>query len=338
MIIPIISFSALEFWLGGVDESDYLNQYHPLSLPRHFDFSITRQLACELIREYHLSAPVHLMVPTNNNRRSNETFHLHSYPKHLPPNSFMELTSHLGEVLLVSSPEACFLYAASTLPFYEVVRIGCMLCAMYVSDKSQALLQRSRSPITNVRKIQQYLQKADNVPGIKKARRAIRYVVDNCNSPMEVSLAVLACLPIAQGGYGLERPIMNGELHLSSTAASKINIRQCRCDMVWEERKTVLEYDSNLTHLEKNQHEYDKKRISAINISGYRIITLTAGQLSSFGKAEEVFSLLRNMLGMDPRKKRLKQYEDLRWEVVHEILLKKKTLQQILGIGMQGNS
>ena len=338
MILPIIHLSALEYWLDGTDKNDYAVQRLATKLPRHFEFSINNQLASELMKEYHLSRPIHLLVPDTKNRRSNQTFHLYPYPQGSLPDSFVELTDHLGETILVSSPEACFLYAAATLPFHEVVRIGCMLCAMYVSDNNEPMLQRSRNPITTVKKILRFLKKADNAYGIKTARQAIRYVIDNCNSPMEVSLVVLSCLPISRGGYALEKPAMNGEIKLMTVATIKMNIQKCHCDMVWEDHKTVLEYESNLTHLDKSQHEYDKKRSSAITLSGYQIINLTSGQLSSFWKTDETFFMIRRVLGMRKYTKIFQQYEDLRWEVVHEILLKKKTLHQILGIGMQGNS
>lgn len=337
MIIPIIRTSALEFWLDGTGKNDNPIKRPALNLPSHFDFSINTQIASALAREYHLSTPVCLMVQNNKHRYSNEAFHSFPCPKSMPANSFVELTDHFGETVLMSSPEAGFLFAAATLPFYEVVRVGCLLCSMYVSDRSQAMLQRSRLPVTSVKKIRQYLKGADNAHGIKIARKAINYVIDNCNSPMEVSLAVLSCLPISRGGYALKRPAMNGEIRLMLAVAKKMGIQKCHCDMVWEEQKTVLEYESNLTHLDKYQHEYDKKRSSAITLSGYQIINLTAGQLTSFSKTDETFFMIRHILEMQKNTRTFQQYEDIRREVVRELILKKKSLQQILGIGSQGN-
>ena len=40
--------------------------------------------------------------------------------------------------------------------------------------------------------------------------------------------------------------------------------------------------------------------------------------------------MLRHLLGMKQKSSEMKKYEEQRWETVHEILLKKKTLQQIL--------
>lgn len=100
--------------------------------------------------------------------------------------------------------------------------------------------------------------------------------------------------------------------------------------MVWEDQKVVVEYDSNLSHLQKEQHEYDKRRATAITLSGYQLVSLTAGQLATFSAVEETFIMLRHLLGMKRMSAEMKSYEEIRWEVVHEILLKKKTLQQIL--------
>lgn len=330
MIIPIINYSALEFWLDGTDKYDFFVKKGISDLSPHFPFSISKRLAENLAKEYHLSMPISLMSPRKKKRRANNTYHLFSYPVSLPPNSFIELTDHFGETVLVSSPENCFLYAASKLPFYEVVRIGCMLCGIFVLDKTQKMQQRSRIPLTNKKKIQRYLQSAQGMKGIKTALTAINYVVDNCNSPMEVSLAVLSCLPFSRGGYALETPVMNKILRLSSSISNRINIGKIRGDLVWENQKVVIEYDSNLSHLEKNQHEYDKKRASAITLSGYQLVNLTYGQLTSFSAVEETFLMIRHLLGMKKSSAKLKQYEDVRWETVHELLLKKKSLQQIL--------
>ncbi len=100
--------------------------------------------------------------------------------------------------------------------------------------------------------------------------------------------------------------------------------------MVWENQKVVVEYDSNLSHLQKEQHEYDKRRATAITMSGYQLVNLTAGQLASFSAVEETFIMMRYLLGMKKMSAKMKIYEEIRWEVVHEILLKKKSLQQIL--------
>ena len=329
MIIPIINDSALEFWLDGTDKNEFSVKANT-DLAPNFPFSISKNLSASLAREYNLTMPISLMVPEKRRRCSNNVYHLFSYPASLPPKSFVELTDHFGETIMVSSPEYCFVYAASKLPFYEAVRIGCMLCAIYVFDKTYGMQQRSRIPITSKKKIQKYLQTAQGMKGIRSARKAIQYVVDNCNSPMEVSLAVLACLPISQGGYALKTPSMNKLLRLSSPNAAKMNIGNLHGDMVWENHKLVVEYDSILSHLQKEQHEYDKRRASVIVLSGYQMINLTAGQLSSFYAIEETFLMIRHLLGMQRISARMKQYEDLRWEVVHEILLKKKTIQQIL--------
>ena len=205
-----------------------------------------------------------------------------------------------------------------------------MLCAIYVFDKTKAMQQRSRIPVTTTKKIQRFLQSAKGMRGVKTASTALHYVIDNCNSPMEVSLAVLSSLPLYRGGYALEKPVMNKKLRLSSTVSKQMNIRQIRGDMVWEDQRIVVEYDSNLSHLQKEQHEFDKRRAAAITLSGYQLISVTVGQLSSFSAIDEIFNMLRHLLGMKKKSSEMKKYEEQRWETVHEILLKKKTLQQIL--------
>ena len=47
-------------------------------------------------------------------------------------------------------------------------------------------------------------------------------------------------------------------------------------------RTQLLEYDSNLTHLQIRQHFLDKKRGTALTLSGFKVSSLTAEQAGQF--------------------------------------------------------
>lgn len=321
MIITLINESALEYWLNGTGKESFPSS-KPVDLSRDFDFKMNEEFASDLAKQYNLSEPVHFMVPDSLPRRKHEKYHLCARSPRLPKQSFIELEDREGEAMFVACPEMCFIYAARILPLKEVVRVGCMLCAKYVLDENEILKMRNRSPITSVAKIKRYLKKSSHLHGIKKARRALQYVLDNCNSPMEVNLAVAGCLSRMYGGFSVYQAIMNGEVKLNEAGALLVRSTSIHVDMLWPQLKCALEYDSNLTHLTKYQHATDKKRSTALSMSGYTLLSITASQVGDLFAVEKTFFMIRKALKMKSRPKRFAKYEFLRHELIKDLFLK----------------
>lgn len=336
MIIPIVGLSALEYWLDGTNNY-YCIDSERKSLAKKFEFHISKIKAMEIQKEYALSFPIEIMAPEKYVTYKTSVFKLHSYIQGLPYKSFVKLNDreNSDEEVYVASPELCFLQAANELPIYLAAKIGCMLCAKYVRDDEMAMGQRNREPLTSVKKINQFLNNVDRAKGLKKARYAIKSVVDNCNSPMEVNLAVMGKQPISKGGYALGEFEMNGEVILKSDMASFLGRKSCKCDMVWEEEKVVVEYESNMVHLDKNQHEYDKKRSTAIINSGYKIINITSKDVALLSRSDEMFWIIRKTLKQKKEKNKFEKYEDVRFEVYKNLV--KKDIFQILKNKKQNN-
>ena len=158
---------------------------------------------------------------------------------------------------------------------------------------------------------------------VQKAKLAIRYALDHSNSPMESNLATLALLPWRYGGYNLKAPKLNLDVNLSETGAEHLGRETICCDMVWIEEKVVLEYDSNLAHLSPDQHAKDKKRITALSLSGYQVISVTANEVRSFRAVEELFLRVRRALGMKTNPERVETNFEQRYDVVHDIMFPK---------------
>ncbi|MBQ9032357.1 MAG: hypothetical protein IJ106_13035 [Parasporobacterium sp.] len=126
----------------------------------------------------------------------------------------------------------------------------------------------------------------------------MKHILDNSNSPMETKLAMAAVLPFLQGGFALKHLEMNRYVALTPQGRALLGIDSCCCDMVWDQEKIILEYDSNLTHLEARQHAMDKKRASALSMAGCKVISITADVLHNFTAFEKTFLSLRWTLGM----------------------------------------
>ena len=320
MKIPIIKFSALEYWLDGTNRYYY---YSPKlhSIEKKFNFFIDEIFARNLAKEYNLSLPLDIMVPVNHVRNRSSNYHFFSWINNLPSASFVKLKDRANhdEEVFIACPELCFIEAANLYSLPETIIIGCLLCAQFVRDDSESTKQRTRKPVTSTRKISRYIKKLENFHGIKKARLAIKYVKDSCNSPMEISLAVIASLPICKGGYALSNFVMNKEVHLVKNFASEMNRKVLHCDMVWPENRFAVEYESNLTHLSKEQHEYDKKRSNALKASGYNIIYIVKNDTSSLSSLDNTFFKIRKALGLRPLSKRFDLNIDIRLDTFRKV-------------------
>ncbi|MCQ2511916.1 MAG: hypothetical protein MJ092_00795 [Lachnospiraceae bacterium] len=319
MEIFLIGVSALEYWLNGTDKYYYLS-YDKITPKPNFIFKKIEKIAKNLAKEYGLSLPIQCMAAQHSCRRNNTAFRISPFINHLPESSFVRLNDRADNLnVFVACPELAFIQAARYFSLPVTVLLGCMLCAMYVCEKSYPLGQVDRIPITNKKKILQYLKKAEGIHGIKRARRAVTYISDNCNSPMEVSLATIAALPISEGGYAMKPFQMNETIQLKKKGALLLGREECRCDMAWVDERLVVEYESNLIHIDKNQHIYDNRRLTSITSSGYCVVKITSKNVASLSNLDDIFFLIRKILGQRPLTTKFKNTEELRREVYKEV-------------------
>lgn len=59
---------------------------------------------------------------------------------------------------------------------------------------------RFERPFTTPARLARFLDKAANMPGTVKARKALKHLVAGSASPMETTMAMLLCLPLGMGG------------------------------------------------------------------------------------------------------------------------------------------
>ena len=311
MTANIIYPTSLEYWL----KDKGLPYRSPLYYMDPDDFTGKKGLSN--ITEYlSFSRPIHLAVSQDICRDSTKEIRYHLLPSNLPHDSFVPLCNLLN----ISSPEYSFLQAALELPIHMLVRLANDLCAIYMIDSDEDTFQRNREPITSVESIKYYLNKATGLKGVSAARQAITYALNNSNSPMESKLATLARLRGVHGGFGTSGQILNYNITLSKKGAEYYGRPTICGDMVWPKEKIVLEYDSNLTHLTREQHATDKGRATALTMSGYQVISVTADKIRTFRGIEDLFWGLRRMLGLKAGAAFREKHLEKRWKVVHEIM------------------
>lgn len=312
MAIRIVYPSAQEYWLEEKGFPPGCKEWLQKEI-------VGRESIRQTVSKLAFKNPIHLAVLRTQCRAEITNIVFHSLTKKLPQHSFVPISKSV----YISSPELCFLQAARCLPIHQLVQLGCNLCAMFVLDPYEDYWQRKRTPITTTENIKDYLEEAKTIKGRNNARIAIKYVLDNSNSPMETNLATIAMLPWKYGGYGWKKPGLNYEVELSESGAEHLGRKTCCCDMVWLEEKVVLEYDSNLAHLTADQHMRDKKRSTALSLSGYTIISVTAQDLKNFRTIEELFLRVRKVLGMRTDLRYVEANFEKRYEVVHDIMFSK---------------
>ncbi len=314
MSVRIVYPSALEYWLEEKGVPRGVNVF-----PEDNVLPPGRKGVRQQVGELSFQKPVHIAVPRQMHRARSDEIIYHSISKRVPPESFLKL----AEGVFICRPELCFLQAAAKLPIHQLVQLANNLCAMYILDSYEDYGQRRRDPITSVSDIRKFLQGIHRFQDIRTAKTAISYALDRSNSPMESNLATLGLLPWRYGGFHLKTPILNLDVNLSETGAEHLGRGTVCCDMVWPDEKVVLEYDSNLAHLSPDQHAKDKKRITALSLSGYQVISVTANDIRSFRAVEELFLRVRKALGMKTDPKRAETYFEQRYDVVHDIMFPK---------------
>ena len=328
MLIPIVFPSAGSIWIHQKITTQSIAPRIGLlrtDLPKMYELHLDRAAMQTVINKYRLQAPVTLLAPHADARRKNRMVSCISRPDHYPAGAFVELDRCMvydgngAESvcrILLASPELCFLQAASRLSFLETVKFGFDLCAMYLSDDAAEHGQSQRTPATNVEALADFLRRAEGLSGLLQARKALRYIRDRSNSPMETRLAMIRILPFGYGGFSVGGEELNGNVVFSEEAAAVFGRKSCSCDALWREKKTALEYDSNETHLSITQHNWDKRKVTALTMDGYKVFTITANMVASIPEIEKTFLGLRKMLGLRTNVNRIIETREKRRELV----------------------
>jgi len=327
-IIPLVYPSAAHFWLQyNLESYRYnINNRVLISLPYDYHINHAKDSTEQLVQRFNLPEPL-TILSSNKNRRYKRTALNYAIKSDLiPDKSFIRIHDLSdGTPVYIACPEYCFLSAANYMSLLELIMFGYSLCAVYVPDSNEMYLQRSRNPITDSFSILSFLENCKGARGVKKAKRAIKYVLNNSNSPMETKFAMAATLPFSLGGFAITKPELNVAADLSPQGRDYLG-SDCFCDMQWKKLRIAAEYDSNMTHLNPKQHAKDKRRTTALSMSGYKIFSTTSDYMSNFAAFEQTFMSLRAALGMSKETARLAKYIDVRYDLFHFLLKQNKGL------------
>ncbi|MEC4273875.1 hypothetical protein VJ923_11970 [Adlercreutzia sp. R25] len=211
----------------------------------------------------------------------------------LPEHSF----HCLDHGLFIPSPELCLLEVARTASMPELIMLGSALCGAFVIDPSRKSGLGQRKPLATKESIGAFVEACAGHRGVENLRRATAFLKEGAASPPEVFLNMALTLPGRLGGFGLTRCVANKAIKLSKRAASIAERSTVVPDLLWDEARVAVEYDSNSEHLSPAQVTRDAKKRMALEADGYTVITVTTSQLAQIKPMEDVASEIARRAG-----------------------------------------
>ena len=262
-----------------------------------------------------LDEPIDILVDSAASRRHTSGVTCHVCKASLPEKSFVRI----GADIFVASPELLFAQEAAKLSFPEIVLLGFELCGRYSvppisnlvllehQSKSAAEDFRERGffnrpPLTTVERLASFLAKTKRLHGKKNAVDAIRHTINGSASPMESVCAMLLCLPLSRGGFGIEQPLMNAHVDMKGKLAPLAAIDSYECDMLWPEANLVIEYDSGLEHSGERRIAKDSRKRADLAAANMSVITMTKQQVMGVASMEQIARRVAKLTGKRIRK------------------------------------
>jgi len=226
--------------------------------------------------------PVHILIGDRRARFESKIVTQHLFSGKTPVGCFMDI----GDGLMASSPEFCFLQMAARLSLVDLIELGYELCGGYslplVNDSNVPKEGfYDREPLTDIKKLVEFLDIMPGTKGVDKATNAIRFVCAGSASPMETKLAIFLSMPLMLGGFGFDLPELNKRINLSKNASKVFGKDYYVCDIYWADKKTAVEYDSDQQHTGSDRIAKDSIRRNTLASSGIKVITVTKQQLYS---------------------------------------------------------
>lgn len=231
----------------------------------------------------HVSMPLHLLVP-NPAKVNAKGVVCHRSSRSFGAGSFCPI----DEVVGACSPELCFVQVARHFPFHQAVKAGCALCGTFAVNPQAQFGLSSRRPLTTKAEIAKYLEANRGIAGAKRARRALKYVVDGCASPAEIRLAMVLTLPHAKGGFSLSGFLANQPIDLGKKEAKVAGRRRVIPDLLNTARKVAVEYDADVTHASAQRRMQDATKRMVLESLGFKVVTVTTRQLALTSKIRDV--------------------------------------------------
>lgn len=237
--------------------------------------------------------PLHILVPDAGSRRHFDGLHCHVWGGRLPVGAIARWPS--GDFVL--TPECLFLQAAVEMPFVQLVQFGYELCALYTVRYGDGSCRELARPLSSARRIGEFLAKCDGLPGVKKARAAIPWVLDRSRSPRESTFAISMTLPRFRGGQAVRNASLNREITLTDEERRSAGRHHFEVDFyipcTGEGRTGIgVEYYGKEEHAGAMREVRDIRRESILASKGIEIHGVTKAQVENVVELERLAKAL----------------------------------------------
>lgn len=240
------------------------------------------QISAKEVREFagqhELALPLHITVSDQALRQKKGVTvgHVQAYSEESAP------FYSVGENAFAVSPALALIQLARDLDLIDWLILAYEFCGTYTLDKSHPKGFRNRAPLTSAEQIAQAADQLPGLKGIKKVRRALKYLKDGSASPMETALAIALALPRRLNGLQLGAMELNVPIELGEKGRALYPRSACRCDFYYPSKKIALEYDSNAWHGTEEQRDSDALRRVALTAEGIEVVPVVFEQVRTY--------------------------------------------------------
>ncbi len=249
--------------------------------------------------------PLHLLVASKSLCREIKGASTHLFSHKLPVGSFYSLAGSIR----IASPELTYLLMAGQCSFNELVELGCYLCGGFsIGEKGYDYTGR-REPLTTPEDIKKYLDEVPQAYGVKKARRALRYVVANTASPMEVFLGMEYVLPVRLGGWEMPELAANQRIEVVDELRGLAGTDHLLGDLYIPGVNGNTEYDSYEFHTGRYRLDHTQLRRNVLEAMGVKTVSATYGQVNTAENFDAFMWLVNERFGLGHREFTLEQKE-----------------------------
>ena len=220
-----------------------------------------------------------------------------------------------GKHTCFSCPELVVLQLAQQLSVPLLAQVIMELAGFYALAPSQDFeTVYDIPPITTLARIETLARRARMMRGRSVLRAALHIACERSASPAETILAIMLQSPIQDGGYGIERPLLNPCITAPRGTRSHVSQQHFYPDIYLQGCYTDIEYESTEFHLDpittnwqagelKNwqagfaqKAANERRRARELQSLGVHVIPVTSYDMVSRAKLDNVaWSLARQM-------------------------------------------
>ena len=205
----------------------------------------------------------------------------------------------------------------------EMILIAMEFMGSYRLGSTDTPTTYQLKPIMTKESVDQLVSGIRRVYGKNRIDRAMEHALPHSASPMETALALLLSLPEQFGGYGLPKPELNRKLPVPSHEHLWAGGSSITPDLLWENEKLIIEYDSNEEHGDAGPRKLadDATRANVLASMGYSVLRVTTLNVMSSNEVAQLARLVAGKLGVT-----LTETDEalhLRRNRLHEVLVRR---------------